>query len=182
MMAQMLQTALQASTAARVPGEAAPPRLQLQQFKSGGIPISPVLLSALACTQPQQVIILLRATDLTAAACAALGTLQSVRELGINRHALDTQQAARRFQDLCAGIGQLIKLTSLMLGPVHPAGLQLLPASLQELRLIARAAAAVDLMHLTALTRLHIMCRDTSQQCSCLLESAALMCWPAASG
>jgi hypothetical protein len=129
-----------------------------------------VLLSAVARTQPQHVLSHVGG-NLTAAACAALGTLRSLRELTVSWTALkDEQQAARRFQDFCAGIGQLTQLTSLVLGPVHPAGLQLLPASLQRLALMEQAAATaaaavaaraqLDLTHLTALTTLHIMCTD----------------------
>jgi hypothetical protein len=119
-----------------------------------------VLLSAVARTQPQQLSVQLHLEELTAAACAALGTLQSVRALSFYWTGLPQAdaQTSRRFQDLSAGIGQLTKLTKLDLHAVQLVGLQLLPASLQELSLRAKAAAGaqLDLTHLTALTALSI--------------------------
>lgn len=169
-MGHMLQAALQASTA-RVPGEAAPPGLQLEAYSTICVGITPALLSAVARTRPQQVVLNVQPNkdELPAAAYAALGTLRSVRALSVSwTGRLDEQQAATPFQDLCAGIGQLNELTELTLSvAVWPLGLQLLPASLQQLSLGMHAAAGTaqqDLTHLTALTGLSILHLGISQE------------------
>lgn len=151
-MMQKLQRALQASTA-RTPGQAAPPPLRLQEFIASGISVSPAVLSALAPTQLQRVILHFKqpSDELSPAACAALGTLRSLRELVISYDPLflNSGQAFLPFKELAAGIGKLTRLTKLTLPHEDPAGLEQLPPSLRSLTLnlhpVADAPAGLHL-------------------------------------
>lgn len=150
-----LQRALQARTA-RTPGQATPPSLRLQEFTASGISVSPAVLSALAPTQLKHVVLHFKqpSDELSPAACVALGTLRSLRELVISYDPLflNSGQAFLPFEELAAGIGKLTKLTKLTLPHEDPAGMQQLPPFLRSLTLnlhpVADAPAGLQLMPL----------------------------------